>query len=144
MGISINNINQSGDLSCGAFSRMRTRIAELVSDELADHYKELDELMFVTNPKDVRWKEYDAITDKMYEEADEVTKHDISFLYMPDVEGCLYSEQVSAVLEVCEKVYEEEKAHVYGYIAHDDAFTFGQFVEMLRECEEDMTPLWWN
>lgn len=138
MGVSIYTPTKSGDMGYISFGNLRQRIAELYDERVYQEYKKIFNSWYEPDESDI------DSSKRMYDDADDKGKNILEFLYAPDCEGVIDWNCASYLLEVCEQVEDTDKDHVYGYVAHPDAFTFGDFIDMLRECVDDCCPLWWN
>lgn len=139
MGVSLNTLNKSGDMGYFGFNRLRQRVAKLYDDGVYSEYMTL----FDFNKDSVTQLSAEGMRLRLYENADAKGKAVIDFIFLSDCEGVIDWECAAHLLEVCNGAGEEERSDIYGYYAHRDAFTFGDFIDMLEDCVNENCPLWW-
>lgn len=131
------------DLGYGGFMRLRTKIAELVGDDVGEHYRKL-----VTAPSSIFEKDHEAFFDAYDKKIAELTekyssklRYIFDFLYASDCEA-----EIS--LEVCKELYEVIKDydddHPYGYYGRPDCAMFKDFKEIIKDCIDNECDLRWS
>ena len=142
MGVTISSVNKSIDLGYFGFRRLRVKVAELVNEEIAEHYKELENSTFIfgENERQKFFKKYDAKTKQLDEKYDYKYNAILYFLYSSDCEATID-------VNVCKELYEIIKDYQddtqYGYIGRKDCATFNDFKEIIKDCIENNEPLEW-
>lgn len=142
MGITIKckKNGESIDVSYFGFNRLRNKIAELVSDEVAAHYKQLDD--FTKIPYEDRKKffaDYDEETERMIQEKKLPIKV-ADFLYQSDCEGKIC---YGACKELLKIIGEYDDDIRYGYTGRKDCAMFKDFKRILEDCVTNKCYMEW-
>lgn len=130
MGVTIRSEHLSGSLGYCSFNALRLRIAGLLSPEWEAHIRRQYEQSF---PSEKWLDEYIAETSRMSESLPDDMYPVLDFLYASDCDGEMDATTCALLLGLCERVEDSEGKVVYGYAAHPDAFTFGDFCMILRD-----------
>ena len=142
MGVTISSVNKSIDLGYSGFRRLRVRVAELVNEEIAEHYRKLEDSMFIfqENKRKEFFKKYDSKTKQLDEKYNYEYNAILYFLYSSDCEATIN-------VDVCKELYKIIKDYdddiQYGYIGRKDCATFNDFKEIVKDCIENNKPLEW-
>jgi hypothetical protein len=143
MGVTINSKNKSIDLGYMGFNRLRTKVAELINDEIAEHYKALDnstERFFGEDKRKEFFKEYNAETERLDKKYDYKYNYVLHFLYACDCGATMK-------VDVCKEVYEVIKNYddniLYGYAGRKDCAMFKDFKELVKDCIDNNEPMEW-
>lgn len=142
MGVTINSKNNSIDLGYMGFNRLRTKVAELINDEIAEHYKECDKSICIFSDKEREqfFKKYNAETEKLDKKYDYKYNSVLHFLY-----ACDCGETMG--VEVCKEIYEVIKDYddniQYGYTGRKDCAMFKDFKELVKDCIDNNESMEW-
>ena len=142
MGVTISSVNKSIDLGYSGFRRLRVRVAELVNEEIAEHYRKLEDSMFIfqENKRKEFFKKYDSKTKQLDEKYNYEYNAILYFLYSSDCEATIN-------VDVCKELYKIIKDYeddiLYGYTGRKDCATFNDFKEIVKDCIENNKPLEW-
>lgn len=142
MGVTIESKNKSIDLGYAGFNNLRTKVAELTAGDIAEHYKKLNDALFLFG--DDR-KKYFEVYDRKITELSE--KHNgekdgiLHFLYASDCEGEMPT-------EICKQIYEVIKDYddniCYGYTGRKDCAMFKDFKDLVKDCVDNNSKMeWW-
>lgn len=141
MGVTIESKNYSIDMGYDGFKRLRTKIAELTTEEIAKHYKHLDDAPHFGGISHLFFESY----NKKIEELDKKYnyKYDVvlNFLYASDCNAEIpYTH--------CEKIYELIKDYdddiLYGYVGQPDCAKFADFKNLVKDCIDNKCSMeWW-
>ena len=142
MGVTIESKNYSIDIGYVGFKRLRTKIAELTTEEIAKHYKHLDDAPRFGDSS--RYLFFDSY-DKKIEELDK--KYDYKY---DEVLDFLYASDCNAEIPYthCEKIYELIKDYddniLYGYVGRPDCARFVDFKNLVKDCIDNKCSMeWW-
>lgn len=142
MGVTINSKNNSIDLGYMGFNRLRTKVAELINDEIAEHYRECDKSTFIFGDKEREefFKKYNAETEKLDKKYDYKYNYILHFLYACDSGSTIK-------VDVCKEIYEIIKDYddnvAYGYVGRKDCAMFKDFKEIVKDCIDNNEPMKW-
>lgn len=143
MGITITSKNKSIDMGYFGFNKLRTKISELINDEIAEHYKECEKstlFIFDDNKRKEFFKVYNAKTEKLDKKYDYKYNYVLHFLYACDCEAIM---EVS----VCKKIYDVIKDYdddiKYGYPGRKDCAMFKDFKELVKDCINNNVSMEW-
>lgn len=142
MGLTISSTNYSIDLGYVGFNRLRTKIAELINDEIAEHYKECDKSTFIFNEDEKKkfFKKYNAETTRLDKKYDYKYNSVLHFLYACDCGATMET-------KVCKKIYEIIKDYddniLYGYAGRKDCAMFKNFKELVKDCIDNNCIMEW-
>lgn len=142
MGVTINSVNKSIDLGYAGFNMLRTKVAELINDEIAEHYKECNKAMCIFNENERKefFIEYNAETDRLDKKYDYKYNSLLCFLYACDCNATME-------VDVCKEIYEVIKDYddniQYGYAGRKDCATFKDFKELVKDCIDNNEPMEW-
>lgn len=143
MGVTINSKNKSIDLGYGGFDNLRTKVAELINEEIAEHYKKCKSSMFIFG-EDKRkefFKKYNAETERLDKKYDYKYNYVLHFLYACDCGATME-------VDVCKEVYEVIKDYdddvLYGYCGRSDCAKFKDFKEIVKDCIDNNEPMEWH
>lgn len=143
MGVTIESKNKSIDLGYSGFNRLRTKISELINEEIAEHYKKKEEIStksFNEDDEKEFYKKYDAETNRLDKKYNYEYNNVLYFLY-----ACCY--EATMDVEVCEKIYELIKDYddniCYGYVGRKDCAMFKDFKELVKDCIDNNEKMTW-
>lgn len=143
MGITINSKNNSIDIGYFGFRQLRIKIAELTTDDIAKHYKELENaiLIFSETERKKYFKKYDEKTDELDKKYNYKYKRVLNFLYSSDCEAKID-------VDICKELYEIIKEYdddiKYGYSGRSDCAMFNDFKELILDCINSDCYLEWS
>lgn len=141
MGVTVESKNYSLDFGYGGFCNIRKKVAELASEDIGEHYKKLENGVFLFgDDKKSFFEEYDKRISEISEnhggEFDEI----LHFLYASDCGAKM-------PLQVCEKIYEVIKDYddniCYGYVGRPDCAMFKDFKNLVKDCIENKCDMEW-
>ena len=142
MGVTIDSKNKSIDLGFGGFNRLRNKISELVNNEIAEHYKELEKshFLFEDNKRKEFFEKYDAETERIDKKYDYKYNLILHFLYACDCGATME-------VDVCKEIYEVIKDYddniAYGYTGREDCVMFKDFKELVKDCIDNNESMEW-
>jgi DNA-binding ferritin-like protein (Dps family) len=142
MGLTISSKNNSIDLGYVGFNRLRTKISELINDEIAEHYKECDKSTFIFNEDEKKkfFKKYNAKTTRLDKKYGYKYNSILHFLYACDCGATMET-------NVCKKIYEIIKDYddnfLYGYAGRKDCAMFKDFKEVVKDCIDNNCDMEW-
>lgn len=142
MGVTIESKNHSIYFGSGGFSNLRKKVAELTAPDIAEHYKNLSDGMFLSGQERKEWFEK---YDEKIEELDKKYNGEKS-----DILDFLYASDCSATMDVkhCKSIYEVIKDYddniCYGYVGRSNCAMFKDFKEIVKDCIDAGTPMEWN
>lgn len=142
MGVTISGVNKSIDLGYFGFNRLRTKVAELINDEIAEHYKKCEESITIFDEEKRKdfFKKYDAETERLDKKYDYKYNSVLYFLYACDCGATME-------VDVCKDIYEIIKDYdddiPYGYSGRKDCAMFKDFKEVIKDCIDNKEPLEW-
>lgn len=143
MGLTINSKNKSIDLGYFGFNRLRTKIAELTNEEIAEHYKKCAEAVCIFNEdkKTEFFKKYDTKTDRLDKKYNYKYNSILCFLYACDCGATIN-------VNVCKEIYEIIKNYndniKYGYVGRKDCTMFKDFKELVKDCIDNNQSMEWH
>lgn len=142
MGVTINSKNKSIDLGYIGFNRLRKKIAELINEEIAEHYNKCEESAFIfdDNKREEFFKKYNLETERLDKKYDYKYNYILHFLYACDCEATIK-------VDVCKELYELIKDYddeiCYGYSGRKDCAMFKDFKELVKDCIDNNEPMEW-
>lgn len=129
------------DVSYSGFFRLRKKVAELVSQEVGEHYQELDEIFRITSSeKESALKSYDDETERMIERKELPIKI-ADFLYQSDCDGKI---RYGACKEILKVIGDYDDSIIYGYAGRENPAKFKDFKEILQDCVENKCFMIWK
>lgn len=141
MGVTIESKNYSIEMGYNGFKRLRTKIAELTTEEIAKHYKHLDDAPHFGDISHLFFDSY----NKKIEELDKKYNYEydvvLNFLYASDCNAEIpYTH--------CKKIYELIKDYdddiLYGYVGQPDCAKFVDFKNLVKDCIDNKCSMeWW-
>ena len=141
MGVTIDSKNHSIDMGYVGFNRLRQKVADLTAEDIAQHYRNLQDGVFLMG--DMRKKffeEYDRKTTELDKKHEGKFNYVLHFLYASDCDG-------EMPWEVCEKIYEVIKDYddnvLYGYCGRPDCAKFKDFKELVKDCVDNKCSMTW-
>lgn len=127
------------DLGSGGFFLLRCKVAELVGEPLASHYKKLWRTPLFEGRKEY-FEEYDKETERLIQEK-KVSIKIADFLYQTDVEGSIHYGACKQILKV---IGDYDDDFLYGYVGRKDCARFRDFKKILQECVDHKCDLIWR
>lgn len=141
MGVTIDSENCSIDLGYGGFGNLRTKVAELTAPDIYEHYKKLEDGMFLLGIKRKEFfKRYNAQIQRLSEKYNGEKDNILDFLYASDCNGEMDIEHCKSIYEVI-KDYDDDVC--YGYRGRLDCAMFKDFKELVKDCIETNTSMNW-
>lgn len=134
MGITIGTSKINVDVTCSGFFRLRSKIAELYSKELGEHYAELSK-----RNEEIDFEAHDRKTESLWEQYDEIGKAVIHFIYQSDCGGKLTPKESRLVLNVMD--FLEDDHSNYSYVMRPTFYE--QIKEIFRESAQNKHVLRW-
>lgn len=129
------------DVSYSGFFRLRKKVAELVSQEVGEHYQELDEIFRITSSeKESVLKSYDDETERMIERKALPIKI-ADFLYQSDCDGKI---RYGACKEILKVIGDYDDSIIYGYAGRENPAKFKDFKEILQDCVDNKCFMIWR
>lgn len=129
------------DVSYSGFFRLRKKVAELVSQEVGEHYQELDEIFRITSSeKESALKSYDDETERMIERKALPIKI-ADFLYQSDCDGKI---RYGACKEILKVIGDYDDSIIYGYAGRKNPAKFKDFKEILQNCVDNKCFMIWR
>lgn len=129
------------DVSYSGFFRLRKKVAELVSQEVGEHYQELDEIFKITSSeKESALKSYDDETERMVERKKLPIKI-ADFLYQSDCDGKI---RYGACKEILKVIGDYDDSIIYGYAGRENPAKFKDFKEILEDCVDNKCFMIWR
>lgn len=141
MGVTIKSKNHSIDLGHGGFNRLRTKVAELTAPDIYEHYKYLDNGLFLSGEarKDF-FTAYDKKIEELAEKYEGKFNLILDFLYEPDCDGKMSVKACKAIWDVI-KDYDDDI--LYGYSGRPDCAKFKDFKIIVKDCITNKYPMKW-
>lgn len=141
MGITIQSKNFSKDMGYGGFMNFRKKVAELTDVKFGEHYKSLEEGMFLWGEKrDNYFEEYEKMTNKLVE--NKVVSVEIAnFCYQSDCEGSIDQNQAKEIYEII-KEYDDNIC--YGYSGRPDCTMFSDLKNIFKDCAKNGDTVYWD
>lgn len=141
MGVTINSKNKSIDLGYMGFNNLRSKVAELINEEIAEHYKKCEKSMFIfrDDEREEFFKKYNAETERLDKKYDYQYNYVLHFLYACDCGATMK-------VDVCKELYEVIKDYddnKYGYTGRKDCTTFKDFKELVKDCIDNNESMKW-
>lgn len=141
MGVTIESKNYSLDFGYGGFFNIRKKVAELTSPDVGEHYKKLENSVFLFGKRmDSFFEEYNKKITEISE------KHNGKF---DEILHFLYSSDCGAKMpyQVCEKIYAVIKDYddniCYGYSGRPDCAMFKDFKNLVKDCVDNKCDMGW-
>lgn len=129
------------DVSYSGFFRLRKKVAELVGQEVGEHYQELDEIFRITSSeKESALKSYDDETERMIERKALPIKI-ADFLYQSDCDGKI---RYGACKEILKVIGDYDDSIIYGYAGRENPAKFKDFKEILQDCVDNKCFMIWR
>ena len=129
------------DVSYSGFFRLRKKVAELVSQEVGEHYQELDEIFRITSSeKESTLESYNDETERLVE-SKELPIKIADFLYQSDCDGKI---RYGACKEILKVIGDYDDSIIYGYAGRENPTKFKDFKEILQECEDNKCFMIWR
>lgn len=141
MGVTVESNNYSMDMGYIGFNRLRTKVAELTTEDIYQHYEYLNEGMFLMGEaRKAFFKKYNEKITELDEKYGGKFNYVLHFLYASDCDG-----EVS--FEVCEKLWEIIKDYddevIYGYSGRPDGAKFKDFKDIVKDCIDNKCSMTW-
>ena len=140
MGVTIESKNKSIDLGYNGFNKLRTKIAELASEDIGDHYKKLMTVPYSLAERKAFFKEYNEKIEKLSIKYDRKLDVILDFIYASDCGGKISPEECRQILEII-KDYNDDV--IYGYRGKNNNVKFNDFKEILKDCVETKCHMEW-
>ena len=142
MGVTISSKNHSIDLGYYGFFRLRQKIAELIGNDVYEHYCKLRNTPFFETEdlEDQYWENYDKTTETLIEQYPKNIRKVFGFLYTSDVEGSVSYGTCKQILQVIGD-YDDDLA--YGYAGRPDCARFKDFKNLLKDCVDTKSRMRW-
>lgn len=138
MGITIRNKENSIDMGCGGFMNLRRNIANLLSKEFGDLYKEWCKSFSPITDEEGNKILKTFYRDGILSDEDDVI---IEFLFASDLEGKITAKG-------CKRLYELIKDYddniLYGYAMHPNCAKFADFKEIIKESAKHNWVVQWR
>lgn len=129
------------DVSYSGFFRLRKKVAELVSQEVGEHYQELDEIFKITSSeKESALKSYDDETERMIERKKLPIKI-ADFLYQSDCDGKI---RYGACKQILKIIGDYDDSIIYGYAGRENPAKFKDFKKILQDCVDNKCFMIWR
>lgn len=141
MGITIQSKNFSADMGYGGFGNFRKKVAQLTNVKFGEHYKKLDDAMFLWDKeRDEYFKKYDETTNQLVKE-NVVSIEIANFCYQSDCEGEIDQEQAK---QIYEKIKDYDDDICYGYSGRKDCAMFSDLKNIFKDCAENGDTVDWS
>jgi len=122
------------------FNRLRTKVAELTGPEIWEHYKKLNQAIFLDGEKrEAFFNEYDIEISRL-EEIYHIPHGVLDFLYASDGSGNISFDKCKEIWEVI-KNYDDHL--LYGYVGRKDCAKFKDFKEIVKDCMINKSSMEW-
>lgn len=142
MGVTIDSKNCSIDLGYVGFRNLRTKIAELTAPDIYEHYRKLEQGMFLVGEmKDKFFKDYNAEIQKISKKYSGNKDYILDFLYASDYDGEMDADHCKSIYEII-KNYDDNIC--YGYYGRSDCTMFKDFKELVKDCIDTNVPITWS
>lgn len=143
MGVTISSPHRSIDLGYFGFFRLRRKIAQLVGEDVGEHYGQLAHTHLFRDKEEEEeyWRKYDALTEKMVGRYPKSVRKVFSFLYAPDCDGSVSYGTCKQILRVLGG-YDDNI--VYGYAGRPDGARMADFRRVLEDCVSAKKPMRWS
>ena len=139
MGVTIRSKNYNIDMGGGDFLNLRTKVAELTTQDIYEHYKALTNYFLCTlEEKKDFFEDYNKKIEMLDEKYNGKYSDILDFLYEPDCNGNI-SYDVCVSLWNTIKDYEDDTK--YGYVGR--FVTFNDFKKIVKDCIDNKTNLTW-
>ena len=140
MGVTIKSKNYSADMGYNGFNRLRLKVAELTNSELFEHYKELNDAMFLHGEsRDIFFQNYNKKISEI-EENYNIKRGVLDFLYASDCNGYIPFTKCKHILSVINNYNDYA---LYGYIGREDCATFNDFKLIINDCVDNKCKMEW-
>lgn len=129
------------DVSYSGFSRLRKKVAELVSPEVGKHYQTLDKIFRMdSSEKENAFKLYDDETERLVE-SEALPIKIADFLYQSDCDGKI---RYGACKEILKVIVDYDDSIIYGYAGRENPAKFKDFKEILQDCVDNKCFMVWS
>lgn len=131
------------DMGGGGFLRLRSKVADLVGEPFASHYRKLNDssVMWLSGKeREMFFEEYDAETERLIADGSVHIKV-ADFLYQSDLGGSIHYGACKKLLNV---IGDYDDNVLYGYAGRPDYARFVDFKRLLRECADNKCDLVWS
>ena len=129
------------DVSYSGFFRLRKKVAELVNQEVGEHYQELDEIFRITSPeKEHALESYNDETERLVE-SKELPIKIADFLYQSDCDGKI---RYGACKEILKVIGDYDDNIIYGYACRENPAKVKDFKEILQDCVDNKCFMIWR
>lgn len=140
MGVTLESQNHSIDLGYGGFNNLRTKVAELTGNEIGQHYRNLNEGLWLTGEEKTKFfKEYNKKISALADEHS-IPHGVLDFLYASDCSDEIPSEKCKEIYEVI-KDYDDNI--LYGYCGREDCAVFKDFKAIVKDCVDNECKMEW-
>lgn len=141
MGVTIESKNNSIDLGYGGFNNLRKKVAELTAYDIFEHYKKLDDGMFLFGEAQKKFfKEYNSKIEELDKNHKEEKSSILDFLYASDCNGEMDTKHCKDIYDVI-KDYDDNIC--YGYCGRPDCTMFKDFKELVKDCIDNGCEMTW-
>ncbi len=141
MGVTVESKNHIIDLGVGGFNNLRKKIAELTAPDIAEHYENLSDGMFLSGQERKEWFEkYDEKIEELNQKYNGEKSDILDFLYASDCSATMDVQHCKSIYEVI-KDYDDNIC--YGYIGRPDCAMFKDFKEVVKDCIDTCTTMEW-
>jgi len=140
MGVTVKSKNYSIDMGYNGFNMLRTKIAELTGPEIHEHYKKLNDGIYLYGqPQKEFFEEYNKAINEL-EKSKNIPHGILDFLYKSDCGGKLPFTKCKQIYEVI-KDYDDNIA--YGYVGRSDCAVFSDFKKLIKDCADNKCRMEW-
>ena len=141
MGVTISSENFSADMGYNGFNRFRLKVAELYNPLFGEHYKSLDNSIFLSSKeRDNYFKEYNRKTTQLIK-SNIITVEIANFCYQSDVEGKINQSQAK---QIYEKIKDYDDDICYGYSGKKDCAMFSDLKRIVKDCSDNGGYIEWH
>ena len=146
MGVSISckKTGRTIDMGCGGFWNLRKKVSDLVGDEWAEHYRQLEEIerdyYFDSDARHKAYEKFDAKTLKLVSQK-KVSVKIVDFLLQSDCGGSI---RYGACKQILKVIGEYDDNICYGYAGRKDCAMFRDFKAILQDCVSTKSDLIWD
>ena len=115
------------------FNRFRLKVAELYNALFGEHYKSLDNSIFLSSKeRDNYFKEYNRKTTQLIK-SNIITVEIANFCYQSDVEGKINQSQAK---QIYDKIKDYDDDICYGYSGKKDCAMFSDLKRIVKDCSD--------
>lgn len=141
MGVTVESKNYSMDLGYIGFNRLRQKVADLTADDIAQHYRNLKDGMYLFgDAKNEFFRQYNRRISELDEKYNGKFNYVLDFLYASDCEA-------EIPWDVCVKIYEVIKDYdddiIYGYSGRQNGAKFEDFKKIVKDCIDNKCDMTW-